>query len=212
MKATAIILAAGESRRMGVPKALLAAADGHTFVSHLAATFVEAGAAPLVVTGKHAAEIAAAHPWLPMVVNEEWPDGQWSSVKAGLRAALAAGATHVLIHPVDIPAISVSTVRAVLDALAHHAAVVVHHAGTPAHPLGLSAEAACQVLRARAQTLEKATGALSLHALQVNDAAVIDNLNTPEAYSRRFGHNPAPGVTGGPASEIRGRSRKANEP
>lgn len=205
MKATAIILAGGKSQRMGVPKALLAADDGHTFVSRLAATFTEAGAAPLIVTGAHAAEISAAHPLLPMVLNARWGDGQWSSVQAGLRAALAQGSTHVLIHPVDIPAISVSTVRAVLGALDHHAAVVVHHQGLPAHPLGLSAAAARKLLATHAQTLEQATGALSLHALEVEDAAVLDNLNTPEAYSRRFGHNPARGVTGGPASETRGR-------
>ena len=51
MKATAIILAAGASKRMGLPKALLEADQGLSFLGRLAKIFTEAGLAPLVVLG-----------------------------------------------------------------------------------------------------------------------------------------------------------------
>src|ERR1041385_7338939 len=50
----AIVLAAGESRRMGSPKALLRAADGRPFVVRITAVLLAGGASEVVVvTGLH---------------------------------------------------------------------------------------------------------------------------------------------------------------
>ena len=124
MKAIAIILAAGESRRMGLPKALLEADDGVTFLKRLASTFLEAGLSPLVVVGAHAAQIQAAHPDIPSVLNPHWQNGQLSSVFVGLRAALLQGAQRMLVHPVDAPMIRPTTAAVVLAGL-EQAAVLI---------------------------------------------------------------------------------------
>ena len=190
MKATAIILAAGESKRMGVPKALLEAEPGLTFLARLAKTFADAGCAPLVVVGAHASEIQAGHPELPSVLNAGWAEGQLSSVYVGLRAALLQGARWILIQPVDTPMIFPSTAAHLLAALAHAPALICACAGKTGHPLGLDAAAARTMLASPAKTLEDGARLLGAHRLPVDDPGILDNLNTPEAYRLRFGHNP----------------------
>ena len=57
----ALILAAGESTRMGRPKALLKDPDGRAFVARIVRTFAEAGIADItIVTGSQHDAIAAA--------------------------------------------------------------------------------------------------------------------------------------------------------
>lgn len=190
MKAIAIILAAGESLRMGIPKALLEAAVGHTFVAQLVETFDRAGLPSVVVIGAHAAQIRAAHPTLSTVLNEHWPQGQLGSVQVGLRAALAQGAERMLVQPVDAPLVAAATVRQVLEALERSPAVIPTSGDLPGHPLGLRATAARAVLASRAGTLEEAVGVLSAQLVPVDDAGILDNFNSPEAYRLRFGHAP----------------------
>ena len=192
MKATAIILAAGQSTRMGVPKALLELAPSTSFLAHLVAQLDRAGLSALVVVGAHAGEIRAAHPDLLTVLNPDWPSGQLSSVKVGLRAALAQGVERILVHPVDAPLIAPATARAVLEALALEAAIVPTLQQQPGHPLGLRASAARALLSSPATTLAEAVGLLTAALLPVEDPAILDNFNSPEAYRARFGHPPRP--------------------
>ncbi len=130
----AIILAAGDSTRMGRPKALLPDPDGRPFVARLVRTFAAAGLHDIiVVTGRRDAEIADAinadrPPIAPKLVNNPQPDlGQVSSLWMGLDAAekLASpkppsgeggGIEGALVTLVDIPLVLPSTVRRVIDA------------------------------------------------------------------------------------------------
>lgn len=177
---------------MGQPKALLAAEPGVSFLGRLARTFSAAGLAPLAVLGANAEAIAAAHPAVPHVLNPHWPDGQYGSVLVGVRAALSQGATHLLVHPVDVPLIEVATVKAVKGALADAPSAIPTLNGRPGHPLGLRAEAARALLSAPAKTLEAAVAGLICAHVTVADPALLDNLNTPEAYQARFGRLPTP--------------------
>ena len=91
----AIILAAGDSTRMGRPKALLPDPDGRPFVARLVRTFSAAGVQQvIVVTGSLHAQIADAlaaddPPVAPQLVNNPQPAlGQVSSLWMGLDAAI----------------------------------------------------------------------------------------------------------------------------
>jgi CTP:molybdopterin cytidylyltransferase MocA len=190
MKPIAIILAAGESRRMGVPKALLEVARRVTFLAQLVETFDEAGVSVLVVTGAHALPIQQAHPKVATVLNGTWELGQFSSVQVGLRAALAQGASRILIHPVDAPMISVKTVKAVLEGLTRADGIVPMCGGLPGHPLGLRGSVARDVLASPAATLAEAAGLVNAELLELDDAGILENFNSPESYSARFGHPP----------------------
>jgi CTP:molybdopterin cytidylyltransferase MocA len=84
----ALILAAGESRRMGSAKALVSY-HGLTFVEHLlAATRVPRIGETRVVLGAGAEEIRGRLPVkdAQIVINDAWETGPLSSIQAGLRS------------------------------------------------------------------------------------------------------------------------------
>lgn len=87
-----VILAAGESARMGEPKQLLPY-RGTTLLQHSINTALSVqGATVVVVLGAHAAEIRAEldDPSVLVTVNPDWADGMGSSLRAGMRALLGA--------------------------------------------------------------------------------------------------------------------------
>jgi len=153
MRVAAIVLAAGEGRRLGGPKALVPLADG-TFASVAASLFDRADvAARVVVLGAQAERVAKAA-GLPsgvsVVVNTRWAEGMLTSVWAGLDAAEPLGVDAVLLHPVDNPLVAAATVTAVLEALSRGAVIAVpSHGGRRGHPAGF-ARAAWPALRAAA--------------------------------------------------------------
>jgi molybdenum cofactor cytidylyltransferase len=83
-----IILAGGGSSRFGQPKPLL---DWHgkPFVRAVAETALSAGLSPVVVvTGANAEQVETAVNDLPVIIvlNQDWQNGQSSSIRAGLRS------------------------------------------------------------------------------------------------------------------------------
>jgi len=131
---TPIILAAGESRRMGTPKALLDF-DGVTSLAMVLDTCLRSDAAmPILVVGHKESEVMAGIPagvTVQVAVNAHWPHGQTSSLKVGLRA-LPPEADAFLLYPIDVPLIRVSTVDALI--LAGASAAVAAPPATPAQP------------------------------------------------------------------------------
>lgn len=112
-----LLLAAGESRRFGDENKLLLALDGVPVVRRAAETLVRSTLDEITaVLGHEADEIRAVLEDLPLefVVNPDYEDGQGTSVRAGLRAAVEVDA--VLIALGDMPYVSVSSVEALLDA------------------------------------------------------------------------------------------------
>ena len=191
--AVAIILAAGEGKRMGFPKALLEQEKGKSFLQVLRSTFDKAGCGTLVVVGKDAAKIREHHPQVALLENAEWKQGQFSSVKVGLQAALAEGAELIAVHPVDMPMVRANTVKALLATLEKRSSegVVPEFDGAAGHPLVLTREAAQRVLKMTdVPHLEAAQARLKIARMKTNDPAVMVNLNTPEVYERVLGMAP----------------------
>jgi molybdenum cofactor cytidylyltransferase len=111
-----IILAAGESRRLGSPKQLLSW-RGQPFVRHIARVALTAGLSPLVVvTGHSASQVQAALDDLPLVLahNPDWQSGQSTSVVAGLKA-LPESVGAALFILVDQPKVSVRLLRSLVE-------------------------------------------------------------------------------------------------
>ena len=128
----AILLAAGESSRMGFPKALLRDPDGRIFVARIVASLHEAGVREVaIVTGRHHEPIAAAlaaepfdHP-VRVVRNEDPSRGQLSSLWTGMDAVCHDAAPAVVVTLVDVPMVTAPTIRAVIDAWQRTAAPIV---------------------------------------------------------------------------------------
>jgi molybdenum cofactor cytidylyltransferase len=113
----AIILAAGDSTRMGSPKALL---DWHDvpLVDHILATARDAGCGSLhVVLGRDAEAIGAGATLegANVVLNPEPARGQLSSLQVGL-SALDFSTDCAVCWPVDVPLVTAADVRALVAA------------------------------------------------------------------------------------------------
>jgi molybdenum cofactor cytidylyltransferase len=111
-----ILLAAGESRRMGYPKPLLII-DGTTFIEKIIATMLDVVPRLVVVLGAHAERIRRAIPHeerIIIVENPNYSRGQLSSLKIGL-GAVQSDAAGAVVHLADHPIVGVESFRAVVD-------------------------------------------------------------------------------------------------
>jgi molybdenum cofactor cytidylyltransferase len=192
----AIILAAGESRRMGFPKALLRfPSDGAetTFLGHLLDVVNRTRAEPIVVVLGHEAErIRGSLPpasWgraLP-VVNESYRQGMLTSILAGIEAVEKSGAEAALVLPVDHPDLSVETVDLLIDRYRETRAPILlpTHRGRRGHPVLFSRAVFDEIRRA-----PRAVGARQvvwdhqndLLEVEVPDPGIGRDVDTPEDY------------------------------
>jgi molybdenum cofactor cytidylyltransferase len=191
MKAVAIILAAGEARRMGHPKALIEHEGGKSFLQSLVSTFGKAGCSVIGVVGKDAQAVKDQHPTVNLVENEQWQEGQLSSVKAGLEAALDEGADVVLLHPVDMPSVRASTLKSLLKSMGDSLeALRPEFEGAAGYPIILSRGTAERMRESGEAQLDGALKAAQVRRVPVKDPGVVVNINTPETYERLFGSAP----------------------
>ncbi|MBX7099574.1 MAG: NTP transferase domain-containing protein [Myxococcaceae bacterium] len=198
MTGALVILAAGASARMGVPKALLDA-GGVGFFARLCREGHAAGLSVLgVVGGPHESAVRAAIGTLaPLFSNPAWDRGQWSSTQVGLRAALGLAPGPVVIHPVDCPLVSSRTLAQVARGAPDGGAAVAWHGTSPGHPLALSRRAAEHLALLREETTLAAELSRLRCAKVPAGPEVLHNLNTPERYRALFGR--APQLAGGGA-------------
>jgi nicotine blue oxidoreductase len=189
----AVVLAGGEGRRMGGPKALLPM-GGTSFLAHACLLLTRPRVAAVVAVIGAEAERVRAETRLPegviVVENEKWREGMLSSVWCGLDAAEAQDADGILLHPVDHPVIAPETVDRVLAALHRGAfAAVPAHEGRRGHPGGFGREA-FGALRA-APVNRGARAVLADHRARVvevaGDPGCLLGVNTPEDYRRVTG-------------------------
>jgi molybdenum cofactor cytidylyltransferase len=195
----AILLAAGESRRMGYPKPLLRLGS-RTFVEVLVAAMLPSVARLIVVVGAHAGAVRGAITFDPRVAVVENPDylrGQLSSIKVGL-AHVRPDAAGVLIHLADHP-----MVTAVIDGYRRfggrwrHAwapaarpqgciAIARYH-GRRGHPVLFSRELFGELAAApedQGARVVVAADPARVAYVDVNDAGVVTDLDTPEDLER----------------------------
>lgn len=188
-----VILAAGDSTRMGQDKALLPW-QGGTFLSSAIDVLKPVTELVIVVGGKNTNSL------LPTIYqkgafiteNHHTERGQFSSLKIGLQEVLNRGRDTAIVALVDRPAPRVATVRAIkkhfLESVETGAwAVVPEFEGKHGHPFIAGREMIERLLRAP----QDATARDVEHAAQehisyfaVNDPNVIMNVDTPEDFQR----------------------------
>jgi molybdenum cofactor cytidylyltransferase len=186
----AVILSGGASRRMGSPKALLPY-QGQPFLEHfLQITVHEKIGARRVVLGADAEPIAAAVKLRPdeVVRNENWEEGQLSSIHAALRS-LPPGTDGMLLCLIDHPLISASLVDSLIAAFYSSQSLVVVPAyeGRRGHPVIFSAALYAELLAA---PLDKGARAVvwahanEIAEVQTDEQGCLLNLNDVDALAK----------------------------
>ena len=195
-----VILAAGESSRMGSDKALLpwppvASGQPPSKETFLSAAIRSLSSADFVtvVAGKNAADLApiAYANGASLVVNPDPSRGQFSSLQEGLRALLNRGRDTALITLVDHAPVSAATVQTLRDAFEAAGnniwAVVPEFSGRHGHPFIAGREMIEKFLQAPATaTARELEHRHQEHIayITVSDPLVGLNINTPEDYSK----------------------------
>jgi molybdenum cofactor cytidylyltransferase len=140
LKLSAIVLAAGRSSRMGDRHKLLLDIGGQTMIRRSVETVLAiAPVETIVVTGHEAAAITAALDGLPirLVHNPHWPDGQPTSVAAGVRA-LEQPCQAVMVVPGDQVLLTPAHLTALVTAfgrIGERSILVPCHRGQRGNPI-----------------------------------------------------------------------------
>jgi molybdenum cofactor cytidylyltransferase len=193
---SAILLAAGESKRMGTPKMLLNWGQ-ETVLGHVISVFGKAGLEDiLVVTGagsakieKMVGEMAGAFP-ARSVFNPVYATGDMlSSIQTGLRDLARKGTEAVIIGLGDQPQVEERTVRAILNSFksTSQPLIVPTHQRHRGHPWLVGREFWDEILRMGwSQTprdfLNRHAG--EIHYVESGSPSIFADLDTPEDYTR----------------------------
>jgi CTP:molybdopterin cytidylyltransferase MocA len=200
-----LILAAGRSTRMGRSKPLLphGVTPHQTFLGHLVEVVRAAGLSDIYVIGRpddvelraEVKKVAAT-----FIQNPRADDGQLSSLQTGLSAVEAAAGAQleaVMVMPADVPLIRADTVRRMIAAAGASAATILRaaHQGRHGHPVVFK-----RPVFAELHAADPAVGAKAVvradpsrvEEVEVEDAGVTLDVDTPIDYLRAFGRPPAP--------------------
>jgi molybdenum cofactor cytidylyltransferase len=185
------ILAGGESRRMGSAKALLPYRK-KTFLEHLieVTRHARVGITKIVV-GAHAREIVASlTAWNgSIVVNENWQEGQLSSIQEAIRSLRPAESGGLMLCPVDHPIISAELVARLIEEFDSSGKLIVlpTYRGRRGHPVIFGAALYDELLSASPEVgARQVVWAHSAAVAEVptEEEGVVLNINDPETLKR----------------------------
>lgn len=187
---SAVVLSAGESSRMGRPKALLPI-EGQTFIEKIVAALKQTPVGRIIVIlGHNAEEMRRRVEHLPVeiVVNPDYKLGQLSSLQAAIRHLQSdMNCDGMLVHLVDHPYIDPVLVRHMIQGFCDGKSLIVvpRWQGRRGHPVifsrALFAELLAAPLDQGAKVVVSAHRAETLEIESANPGITLD-IDTPELY------------------------------
>jgi molybdenum cofactor cytidylyltransferase len=196
-----VILAAGESSRMGRDKALLSwpppaagqTSSSDTFLTAAIRSLLRVTEFVVVVVGKNEPALAPIiyADGASLVINPDTDRGQFSSLQVGLQEVLTHGRDAAMVTLVDRPPVSAATLQMLREAFEAAGqgiwAVVPEFAGKHGHPYLVGREMMEAFLRVPATSIARDIEhghEKHIQYVRVDDPLVALNINTPEDYAR----------------------------
>lgn len=179
-----MILAAGSGERLGGAAKALLVSGGRTYLERITTTARAVGLADaVIVVGPPYGDAVAEHAralGLRVVLNPEPARGMASSVALGFGALAGGEADAAWLWPVDIPAVAVETLHALVASLGDHEVAQPRCEGRGGHPpliarVVWSRLAACTNLAGGARTVIQAS---NVTAVSVDDPGVLRDVDT----------------------------------
>jgi len=186
----AVVLSAGESSRMGRPKALLPI-QGQKFIERIIRVIGQSRVGrTIVVLGHHADQLRGKIEHLPVevVINPDYRSGQLSSLQAAIRhISNDDRCDGMLVHLVDHPFIDVALVDALIESFFETKKMIVvpRYKGKRGHPVIFSRELFGELLNAPLDQGAKAVvNAHRQETLEIEwqDEGITLDIDTPELY------------------------------
>ena len=196
----AVILAAGESSRMGQPKALLPI-DGVRFIERIVTALKSSGIAKIfVVLGHNAEDMRRQIEELPVtiIINPEYKKGQLSSLQTAIQhlesLQMSDGVEGILVHLVDHPYINPNLVKLIIQRFQEtkKSIVVPRFRGRRGHPVLFARSLLSELLTAPVDQGAKAV--VRAHRddtleIDTEDEGVLIDIDTPEEYRQHIKGN-----------------------
>jgi molybdenum cofactor cytidylyltransferase len=204
-----VILAAGQSTRMGSDKALLAwpptnpgVAPGHTFLSAAIAALDAVNDMVIVVAGSNerSLEPIVYAAGASLVRNPKPELGQFSSLQVGLAEVLKQGRDAAMVTLVDRPparAATLTMLHAKFEDAAQRRkwAVIPEYRGTHGHPILVGREMISAFLEAEVTSTARDIehrNQQHIEYVPVDDQFVALNIDTPSDYESLLSSLPVP--------------------
>jgi len=191
---SALVLAAGESKRMGSMHKALLPVSGSTFLEKIVTELSRTECGELIVVLGAESEKIRERTDLRMarvVINTEWETGQLSSLRAGIRKC-SPESEGVLFTLVDHPLIKESTYESIIRLWKknRHMIVIPTHIGRRGHPTlfphALYHRLLNDSLPDGARGLFREEKSLTLQ-IEVDDPGILIDIDTMDDYKRYIG-------------------------
>jgi len=188
----AVVLSAGESSRMGRPKALLPI-DGQTFIERIVAALKQAKVGKIIVIlGHNGHELQSKISHLPVeiLINTDYKLGQLSSLQLAVRnlqpdLACDGMLVHLVDHPYLAPALVEEMIRRFYETKKR--IIVPKFHGKRGHPVIFSNALFDEILSAPME--EGAKAVVNAHRaetleIETEEEGIAVDIDTPELYQQ----------------------------
>lgn len=184
-----LILAAGNSERMGHSKLFLKLPNGNTFIEHLVNEYQKFGCTQIavVVNQSNEKEIKENYKHLlgkiEIAVNPNPDLGRFRSVKIGLSTLKKP--SYVFIHNIDNPHCDTSILNILKENIAGFDYVVPTFKGKGGHPILISKEVVSKICTEEKNDflLNEFLSRFNRNRIEVNNDTILKNINTPDEYN-----------------------------
>ena len=183
-----IILSAGESKRLGKPKALLKFNTDETFVEKIVKSYSELGIDDILIVANnklknHLADLFVDKPYKPkIIINNSTEKGRLYSIQCGAKTVKS---KNCFIHNVDNPFVDKHLVEKMIPLLKYKSYTQAVYNGKGGHPVLLSKEIIEFISGIRDYDISLKDVLMNYNriVIKTDNSQILTNINTIEDYN-----------------------------